>query len=224
MDTAEKQKVKHPPLSEAPLPTAVDTCSPQIALKKSVFLEAIRRAQRGSGAGPSGWRYEHLRLVLESLLTSDLLFQVCCLIARGLLPASVVSLFTASRLIALPKGNDDVRPTAIGECLRRLTAKIICLQLKPDHFAPLQHGVATPGGSEMLVHHIQMLLETDPERGILKTDISNVFNCVSRRYLLEEVASHFPEIHTHVRQMYGVSNPLLYFNSKSTSVIPLEDE
>ena len=74
----------------------------------------------------------------------------------------------------------------------------------------------------MLVHHIQMLLETDPERGILKTIISNAFNYVSRRHLLEEVASHFPEIHTHIWQMYGVSSPLLYFNGKSTSVIPSE--
>ena len=62
-----------------------------------------------------------------------------------------------------------------------------------------------------------------PERGILKTDISNAFNCVSRCHLLEEVASHFPEIHTNVRQMYGVSSPLLYFNGKSTSVIVSEE-
>ena len=54
-------------------------------------------------------------------LNSDLLFEVCCLIARGLLPASIVSLFAASRLIALPKGNGDIRPIAIDECLRHLT-------------------------------------------------------------------------------------------------------
>ena len=66
-------------------------------------------------------------------------------------------LYTVSRLIALPKGNGDVRPITIGETLRRLTAKIICLQLKSDlatYFASLQHGVTTPGGSEMSVHHI----------------------------------------------------------------------
>ena len=61
----------------------------------------------------------------------------------------------------------------------------------------------------MLVHHIQMLLESDPELGVLKTDISNAFNCVSRQQLLNEVVAHFPEVHTHVQQMYGITSPLL---------------
>ena len=120
----------------------------------------------------------------------------------------------------------DVRPIAIGETLRRLTAKIICLQLKSDlatHFAPLQHGVATPGRSEMLVQHIQMLLESNSELGILKTNISNAFNSVSRQQFLDEVIIHFPQIHAHVQQIYGITSPLLYFNRKYVSVIPSEE-
>ena len=123
-------------------------------------------------------------------------------------------------MIALPKGNGDFRPMAIGETLRQLTAKIICLQLKSDlatYFTPLQHGVTTSGGSEILVHHIQMLLESDSELQILKKDISNAFNSVSRQQFLDEVIIEFPQIHAHVQQMYGITSPLLYFNGTSVS-------
>ena len=65
--------------------------------------------------------------------------------------------FNFCRLIALRKSNGDVRPIAIGETLRRVTAKAICLQKRDDfsdYFQPLQHGVATPSGQELLSHHI----------------------------------------------------------------------
>ena len=51
----EKLKAKHPSQSEELRLSTVNT--PQIDLKRSVFLEALRRALRGSGAGPLGWRY-----------------------------------------------------------------------------------------------------------------------------------------------------------------------
>ena len=83
--------------------------------------------------------------------------------------------------------------------------------------------MATRGGSEMLVHHVQRLLEENPEFGVLKTDISNAFNCVSRKHLLQEVAAHFSELYGHVKQMYGQSSPLLYFNGHSTCIIESQE-
>ena len=43
----------------------------------------------------------------------------------------------------------------------------------------------------MLVHHVQRLLEDNPEFGVLKTDVSNAFKSVSRQHFLQEVNSHF---------------------------------
>ena len=60
----------------------------------------------------------------------------------------------SSRLIALPKVNRDVRPTAIGETWRRVTARAICFQKRKefaDCFTPLQHGVSVEGGADLLV-------------------------------------------------------------------------
>ena len=86
-----------------------------IQLKKSVFLESLRKCPRGSRADPSGWRFEHLRVLKDNASTSDLLFSLCSLIAEGKVPFSAVPLLSCSCLIALPKLNGDVRPIAIGE-------------------------------------------------------------------------------------------------------------
>ena len=82
LETEEKLKAKHPSQSEELRFSTVNT--PQTDLKRSVFLEALRRAPRGSGAGSLDWRYEHLCLLLENILTCDLLFGACCHIVKGL--------------------------------------------------------------------------------------------------------------------------------------------
>ena len=46
-------------------------------------------------------------------------------------------------LLALPKGDGDVRPIAVGETLRRLVGKCLCEAVREDakaHFCPLRGG------------------------------------------------------------------------------------
>ena len=48
----------------------------------------------------------------------------------------------------------DICPIAIGECLRRLTGKCLCIVIKQkaqDFFMPHQMGVACPSGSEKII-------------------------------------------------------------------------
>ena len=54
-DTVERLKQKHPVRSGNIVFNDVDANSP-ISLKRAIFLEAIKKVPRGSGAGPSGWR------------------------------------------------------------------------------------------------------------------------------------------------------------------------
>ena len=54
-ESIQRLRAKHP----ATL-SGVDEVS-SIQLKKSVFLESLRKSPRGSGARPSGWRFEHLK-------------------------------------------------------------------------------------------------------------------------------------------------------------------
>ena len=127
-ETIQKLACKHPSrTNQLNLPDPI-ACT--FSLSKFHLLSAIRKSPRGSGPGHSGWRYEHLKVLIDDPSTADLLFSVCSLIANGQLPVSVSKLLSAACLIALPKSNGDVRPVAIGESLRRLTAKVICIQNK----------------------------------------------------------------------------------------------
>ena len=61
-----------------------------------------------------------------------------------------------------------------------------------EFFAPLGHGVATSGGSELLVNHICFLLESNSEWTVLKTEVKNAFNYIQRRSsLLKSIHLHF---------------------------------
>ena len=164
-ETAKKLAAKHPARSvsaENDHEVSSNTTTEAINLDAVNLFNVVKRLPRGSSAGPSGWRYEHIQALSNSLITSDHLHAVCAAIASGSLPISIRPLLSSSRLIALPKANGDVRPIAIGETWRRVTARAICFQKRKefaDYFTPLQHGVSVEGGAELLVQQVQLLME-----------------------------------------------------------------
>ena len=79
-------------------------------MDEEVFRKVIQCLPRGSSSGPSGWRFEHLKVLLEDMSTAEGLFSLCSVIARGNLPLEIAKLLSASILVALPKRNGDVRP------------------------------------------------------------------------------------------------------------------
>ena len=150
-----------------------------ISLSKQHMFNSIKKSPRGSGCGPSGWRYEHLKVTASDTVSAEQLHFAFSCIANGSVPVSIARLLSSARLIALPKASGDVRPIAIGEVFRRVTAKCICAQMKSEFsnfFSPLQHGVSTEGGTDLLLHHIQLLLEANSDWIVLKTDAKNAFN------------------------------------------------
>ena len=154
------------------------------------------------------------------------LHSACTSIAQGSIPREIAVLLSASRLISLPKSNGDVRPIAVGEVLRRLTARAMCLEVKSElatFFAPIQHGVATEGGSELMIHQVQLLLESHPEWSVLKSDVSNAFNSLHRSHMFKEVAASFPSIYQHVCQMYGHCGYLVCVQGNDTVILKSEE-
>ena len=55
---------------------------------------AIMSAPRGSSPGPSGWRYEHCRVLLQNSTTLRGLNHICSLIAKGTLPVCAIRILT----------------------------------------------------------------------------------------------------------------------------------
>ena len=90
-----------------------------------------------------------------------------------------------------------IRPCAIGETLRRITAKVMVLQdsplLKPEFLKVSQFGiVGTHGGIEYAYHalrqHLDALIDgetgedktRDTLHGIMQSDMTNAFNSTDR--------------------------------------------
>ena len=224
-ETVLKLASKHPTRLKDVL--CFDDSLPQpINLSESLFFATLTKLPKCSGSGPSGWNFEHFKILASRSTTAEKFFAVCEQLAKGDVPKSVVKLLSASRLIALPKLNGDVRPIAIGECIRRLTAKVLCLQKKESfaaYFSPLQHGVAIEGGSELLLHHLSVLAEAHPDWVVLKTDLKNAFNSVERSHLLPEVAKIFPDIYRHVHQMYAEFSPLVFNDGHNAHLLQSQE-
>ena len=56
----------------------------------------------------------------------------------------------------------DIRSIAVGEVLRCLTGKCLCIITKPktsELFSPLQYGVACPAGAEKVIHGVRSYIQ-----------------------------------------------------------------
>ena len=74
---------------------------------------------------------------------------------------------------------------------------MICRQKRESfatYFETIQHGVAVEGGTERLVHHVNLHLEFHHDWVLLKSDIKNAFNSIERASLLPMVEKSFPDI------------------------------
>ena len=124
---------------------------------------------RGTSAGPSGLRVQHLLDVVSIPLPSPLcisLNSVVNLLASGKVPFEVSRYLAGGNLTALkkikPNSPPDIRQIAVGETLRKLTGKCLCDLVKEkasDFFQPLQLGVACASGTEKIVHGIRRCVE-----------------------------------------------------------------
>ena len=134
------------------------------------------------------------------------------ILASGKAPSILSAFLAGGNLTALNKsksdGPFDIRPITVGEALRHLTGKCLCTTVKvkaTDFFHPFQFGVACPFGAE-IIHGLRACIEEhwgEDGFAVLKIDMRNAFNVVSRQSLLSEGAKHFPELLPWASWCYG---------------------
>ena len=125
-----------------------------------------------------------------------------------------------ARLHAAAKKDGGIRPIAVGNILRRLTAKTIARRVQEraaSLLAPHQLGVGVKNGCEAILHTVRKVLKSDPSLFCLQVDFQNAFNLVSREVGLEEVARLFPEILAWTSTCYGQSSHLLFGTTSISS-------
>ena len=184
----------------------------------------VRAFPHGSAPGPTGMRPQHLKDALTSQAhrdeVADQLRNLVNLLARGQAPSSVAELFAGASLVALAKKDGGLRPVAVGETLRRLVGKCLCAEVKEAARArllPLQIGVAVPGGVEAAVHASRQWWNRNRgnrNKVFVKLDLSNAFNTLDRRALLEAVHEEFPALAPWVDWCYA--RPSLLHLGKQT--------
>jgi hypothetical protein len=80
------------------------------------------------------------------------------LLAQGQACLAVAPVLAGAGLVAVPKPNGGVRPIAIGEVLRRLTAKCLMYNVQEEArrtLWPTQLGVGVKSGVEIGVHTVR---------------------------------------------------------------------
>ena len=213
---------KHP---RGPVPSHPEIVLPSESFKLPPDLDnssVLYQFPRDSACGPSGLRIQHLIEAAEVHLPISIcssLRAIVNILADGRAPIGVAKFLAGGSLTALMKNEEgsplDLRPIVVGETLRRLTEKCLCIISRAkasEFFDPFQLGVAYPAGAEKLVHCFPRCISEhwgDREFVACKVDLKNAFNEVSRQALLEECATHFPELFRWVYWCYG-QHPTLW--------------
>ena len=150
--------------------------------------KALKAFPRGSAPGPTGLRPQHLKDALAPGLRDEVLRQTTKLVnlmARGEAPPDVQQWLCGASLVAIPKPSMDLRPVAVGETWRRLTAKTLAAAIAPglrEHLEPIQVGVGTSGGAEAIVHTVRQLAGQERERGPESLAHSRLAKCFLFKY------------------------------------------
>ncbi|KAL0204770.1 hypothetical protein P9112_000077 [Eukaryota sp. TZLM1-RC] len=117
---------------------------------------------------------------------------------------------TSSRLIALPKTSNKLRPIAIGELFYRVIARIILNKCNTEYLSSSnQFGVKVSGGAECIIHAIRQNLGSKFERCI-KFDIANAFNELNRGKLLSALEKYCPRLVPFYKTSYLSPSSLFY--------------
>ncbi|KAF2899322.1 hypothetical protein ILUMI_06853 [Ignelater luminosus] len=120
----------------------------------------------------------------------------------------------SASLCALKKKDGGLRPIAVGNVFRRLTAKLACHAVREDvgnYFRPHQVGFATFANAPKNVGKV-----------LLKIDYKNAFNSVERDVMLQEVSKKTPSLFPFLWQCYSFSIDLLFGNQVIPSLVGVQ--
>ena len=179
----------------------------------AVIPPIVRGLKRKKAADLFGWRAEHVRaLPPEAISTlANLLLKVTT--SPEIPLQEFRPFFFGARLVPISKKNGGIRPIAVGSLFRRLIATAIvrthATEFK-EFFQPLQHGIASPGGAENVVHIARALHSAHaPTQNVVSIDLTNAFNSVSRNAFLRKTDSLFPALNAWAAACYGAHSSLL---------------
>lgn len=188
------------------------------------------------GGGPSGTDAVALHhwLLRYGVSSRELRTQISKLImwmANSFPPWAAYRGFTASRLIALDKGQmKGIRPIGIGEIWRRLFSKVIIRETSfevQESCSTDQLCAGLSCGIEGSIHTARLnfeALEDEDEAGFLLVDASNAFNEENRRVILWVMRHEWPSAARFSFNIYRHWGQLIVRNQSKPSLIIFSKE
>ena len=137
------------------------------------------------------------------------------LVPSGYLPPRIRPVFFGANLIALGKKGGGIRPIAVGNTLRRSSAKCTGTMAKSNRCVEcgnVQLGYGTQRGAEAAAHATRLYVrqEHSPDQILLKIDMKNAFNSISREALLATVFAKHPLIYNYTEAASAKPSFLFY--------------
>jgi len=201
------------------------------------LLQALNGIGRGSAGGPSGLTRDHVLAMVrvpevgkhvQTKLTERLNGFLRSGHKATTSPESLAMVlpFFSARLVALEKRCGGVRPVAAGEILRRVLGRVLCQRHSKAIGAVLskmgQMGIGVRGGVEVVYNAAAAFSSNmSHEDAVLKTDVSNAFNSISRRAMwdgLETLPAGRSDLEAYFRLAYAHPTFLFYNGSKIASI------
>ena len=215
-------KLKHPQREtcSVPDPTDIDCFS----TSEFFVHKALVSFPNGSSAGLDGISLKILKeMTPKSNVQTGLNFlraltNFVNVILEGKLPFELRPYFFGAKLIALKNPDEGLRPIAIGNTFRRLSAKCAgyhVFESRQARFGNRQVGVGTKRGAELASHVFRCLIESPQpkENVILKIDFENAFNSINRKFMLEKVSEIHAEVYKYSHSAYRQTSFLFYGDS-----------
>ena len=163
---------------------------PGVEVDAKAMLKVLKSMPRGLAPGPSGLRADHL-LQVNHRKSRKLFEEIAAVMAQvaqraisGSLPAQLAWWFCGGRGVPLKKKDDGIRPLVVGEVLRAAVSRLLlsrCTEAAREALPAVQLGFS-PGsnGLQAAVRTARYWYQHLQRKAILKVDISNAFNTVSR--------------------------------------------
>ena len=144
--------------------------------------------------------------------------------AAGKAPATIAPYLCGGNLFAALKKSGGHRPIAVGETVRRWTAKCVAKKATAEtasYLSPLQLGVGVRGGAEAIIHAANAIYHddniADDNKWTLQVDFANAFNGISRETMLKEVREHCPKAASWAEYCYGSHSQLFLSDTRISS-------
>lgn len=228
-ETLQKLKEKYPEQcngglsasEEEEMKNYVQKESDRLCISEDELCYLIRKLPNLIATGIDNGRNEHLRALIGYDVKDPSAAEFREVYAKHInriinndIPISIRHLFTDCEAVAIPKGDNEVRPIGKGSIDRKVASKAVSwlINKKIKHtFGKCKQKALDPKATESIAIRVSHVKDEEVEWDMFMPDSMNAFNMSSRKRALYEVMKSMPEIYPYLSLLYGDTSNMWYW-------------